>query len=312
VENPEEMNGIEPIDTPAMSVRRSEKIGTLVASLAKAQADFEAVLKTSDNPFYGSSYADLAAVLASSRPHLSKNGIAMMHFPQSDLARQVAIMTVGIYKDEQFIEVTSEAPAAGRAKKDNDNPTAPATKFDVQTLGACWTYLRRYLTQGLLALASEDDDGNSVSGSQPARTTPAQATAQQGKQPAGKATPPAQTEAKAPAGPFLLVGTDRLTCVIRGITEKETPKKKKYLNVVFNGYHKTFNYGSCWDSALFEALRAGIGKECQLKIEMAKEDKFINIADVFYVDGVPYDLGKPSTPPPADAEPPYNDNEIPA
>jgi hypothetical protein len=27
---------------------------------------------------------------------------------------------------------------------------------------------------------------------------------------------------------------------------------------------------------------------------MAKDDKFINITDVLYVDGVPYDLGQPS------------------
>jgi hypothetical protein len=66
------------------------------------------------------------------------------------------------------------------------------------------------------------------------------------------------------------------------------------VNVVFNGYHKSFNFGSCFDTALFDALNAGIGKECQLKIGMAKNDKFINITDVLYVDGVPYDLGKPS------------------
>jgi len=289
---------IEPPIPPATNIKRSEKVGALVGSLAKAQVDFEVILKTSDNPFYASSYADLAAVLASSRPHLSKNGIAMMHFPQSDIERQVAIMTVGLYKEEQFIELTAEAPATGRAKKDQNDPTAPATKFDVQTLGACWTYLRRYLTQGLLALASEDDDGNTNAGS--VRTTPAQAQkpANQGKA-QGKPNPPPPAPAPEPKqdpGTFLFLPPDRLTCVIRSVQEKETAgaKKAKYLNVIFNGYHKTFNFGSCWDTKQFNALRAGVGKECQLKIGMAKDDKFINIIDVLYVDGVPYDLGEPS------------------
>ena len=285
----------ESIGVPVTNIKRSEKIAILVAGLAKSQVDFEAIQKTSDNPFYASKYADLAAVLDASRPHLSKNGIAMMHFPQSDIERQVAIMTVGLYKEEQFIELTAEAPATGRAKKDQNDPTAPATKFDVQTLGACWTYLRRYLTQGLLALASEDDDGNTNAGSvrdqggkpasagrapNPQRTTPAQATQ--------------APEPKQDPGTFLFMPPDRLTCVIRSVVEKVSPKKTPYLNAIFNGYHQTFNFGSCWDKKLFNALRAGVGKECQLKIGMSDGNKFINITDVLYVDGVPYDLGEPS------------------
>jgi len=290
---------VQPMAPPVTNIKRSEKIAILIAGLAKAQVDFEVILKTTENPFYFSQYADLAAVLAASRPHLSKNGIAMMHFPQSDIERKVAIMTVGLYKEEQFIELTAEAPATGRAKKDQNDPTAPATKFDVQTLGACWTYLRRYLTQGLLALASEDDDGNTNAGSElpkSQRTTPAQAAKGKQAPPPAAAAPATQAAPKQDPGTFLFMPPDRITCVIRSIQDKATTgaKAAKYVNVVFNGYHKTFNFGSCWDTKLFNALRAGVGKECQLKIGMAKDDKFINITDVLYVDGVPYDLGQPS------------------
>ena len=146
-------------------MKKSEQVGELVAALAKAQAEFGSAVKDSDNPYYGSKYADLSAVIGAVRPALNKNGIAMMHTLESDLERQCAIVTVGLYHGEQFMEVTVEAPATGRAKKDERNEGAAPTKFDVQTIGACWSYLRRYTLQAICGLASEDDDGESLAGS---------------------------------------------------------------------------------------------------------------------------------------------------
>ena len=146
-------------------MKRSEQVGALVAALAKAQSEFGQAVKDSDNLYYGSKYADLAAVIGAVRPALSKNGIAMMHTLESDLERQCAIVTVGLYHGEQFMEVTVEAPATGRAKKDERNEGVAPTKFDVQTIGACWSYLRRYTLQSICGLASEDDDGESLAGS---------------------------------------------------------------------------------------------------------------------------------------------------
>ena len=146
-------------------MKKSEQVGKLVAALAKAQAEFGSAVKDSDNPYYGSKYADLSAVIGAVRPALNKNGIAMMHTLESDLERQCAIVTVGLYCGEEFMEVTVEAPATGRAKKDERNEGAAPTKFDVQTIGACWSYLRRYTLQAICGLASEDDDGESLAGS---------------------------------------------------------------------------------------------------------------------------------------------------
>lgn len=143
-------------------MKRSEQIGDLVAALAKAQGEFTQAVKDADNPYYGSKYADLNAVIGAVRPALNKHGIFMTHDLESDLERQCAIVTVGLYFGEQFIEVTAEAPATGRAKKDERNEGVAATKFDVQTIGAAWSYLRRYTLQAVCGLASEDDDGNSL------------------------------------------------------------------------------------------------------------------------------------------------------
>lgn len=134
-------------------MERSEVIGDLIAALAKAQAEFTVALKDSANPYYNSRYADLATIIAATRPALSKHGIAVTHACGTDLERQVAIVTTTIHLGEQWIASTAEAPAVGKAKDGG-------VRFDAQTIGAAWTYMRRYSLQGLLGLASEDDDGN--------------------------------------------------------------------------------------------------------------------------------------------------------
>src|SRR5271170_7712026 len=129
---------------------RSVEIGELIAALAKAQAEFTPALKSADNPFFNSKYADLATNIDAVRPALNKHGIALLQFNQSDLGRQVGIVTTSLHHGEQYISVTAEAPAVG-------------TKgFNVQSIGACWTYLRRYTLQAICGLASEDDDGHSL------------------------------------------------------------------------------------------------------------------------------------------------------
>lgn len=131
-------------------MERSEQIGELVTALAKAQLEFTFASKDSTNPAFNSKYADLAANIIAVRPALSKHGIALMQFDASDIERQTAAVTTSIHHGEQWISVTVEAPATGQKG------------FNVQSLGACWTYLRRYTLQALCGLASDDDDGNSL------------------------------------------------------------------------------------------------------------------------------------------------------
>ena len=144
-------------------MERSENIGELVTALAKAQGEFSAAVKDSDNPYYNSKYADLSAVINAVRPALSKHGIALIQTSEADLERQTASVTTSLHLGEEWISNTAEAPATGKGKKAPDDPSAP-TRFDVQTIGAAWTYLRRYTLQGLVGVPAEDDDGNSVVG----------------------------------------------------------------------------------------------------------------------------------------------------
>ena len=94
-------------------MERSEQIGELIAALAKAQTEFTPALKSSDNPFFNSKYADLATNIEAVRPALNKHGIAFLQFDTSDIGRQVGIVTTALHHGEQFISVTAEAPAVG-------------------------------------------------------------------------------------------------------------------------------------------------------------------------------------------------------
>jgi len=144
---------------------RSDNIGDLVAALAAAQLEFGVASKDSINPYYQSKYADIAAVIGAVRPALNKQGVALTAIPDQDLERQTASMTIMLAKGEQFLGFETEAPAVGKTRDGKD-------RFDIQTLSAVWTYLRRTGTSALCGLAQEDDDGNAVVQDQ-ARPVPA-------------------------------------------------------------------------------------------------------------------------------------------
>jgi hypothetical protein len=131
-------------------MERSESIGDLIAAIAKAQADFGHATKTTTNSAFNSKYADLAANIDAVRPALNKHGVALLQFPEVDLESQTVSVKTSLHFAEQFISQTFVAPAVGRQG------------FNVQSIGAATTYLRRYGLQSLCGLASEDDDGNSV------------------------------------------------------------------------------------------------------------------------------------------------------
>jgi hypothetical protein len=131
-------------------MQRSESIGELIAALAKAQLEFTPALKTTRNTYFDSKYADLAANIDAVRPALNKHGIAILQFPEVDLELQTVSVVTALHHGEQFISQTFAAPAVG------------SKGFNVQSIGAATTYLRRYGIQALCGLASEDDDGNSV------------------------------------------------------------------------------------------------------------------------------------------------------
>jgi len=63
-----------------MPYTQSDQISELTTALAAAQGLIEGALKDSSNPFFKSSYADLASVWDAIRKPLSDNGLSVMQF----------------------------------------------------------------------------------------------------------------------------------------------------------------------------------------------------------------------------------------
>ncbi len=134
-------------------MKTSTDINEIAAALAAAQGEMKNPLKDSDNPFFKSKYADLAANIDAARPALAKHGIACVQTPYS-VDGAIGVITRLIHASGQWIE--------------SDALSAMPKDSGPQAVGTCVTYLRRYQYAPMVGLAAEDDDGNASSVDKPA------------------------------------------------------------------------------------------------------------------------------------------------
>lgn len=129
-------------------MNKSESIAALSAALAKAQSEIENASKTANNPHFKSKYADLAEVLNTVRPVMSRHGIAIVQMPsfESGLASVETLMT---HSSGEWV---------------SNICSAPVSKQDAQGVGSAITYLRRYSLAAFAGIAQEDDDANAAVG----------------------------------------------------------------------------------------------------------------------------------------------------
>jgi GTPase SAR1 family protein len=141
------------------------------------------------------------------------------------------------------------------------------------------------------------------------------------------AQPPAQRPAASPEPsqeqkrdpqqyPYAILAGTTLTCTPLTITEKTrtVPKTEEnpegtqpYIFVYFKGNVNSIDFPptsefSCFDTGLFEAIRAGLKQECQFKVEVKEKagKMYINVKDAMWIDNAKYVEGKPVN---MDAEP---------
>ena len=144
---------------------QSEQINELIAALAKAQGEISAASKDCANPFFKSKYADLNSVWGACREPLSKNGLAVTQTVQQRESGDVLVTLLG-HASGQWMSSTMSL----RIKSDGKTN-------ELQVLGSCLTYLRRFALAAIVGVApAEDDDGNGGKGYQ-ARPEPAPAPA---------------------------------------------------------------------------------------------------------------------------------------
>lgn len=130
-------------------MRSSEKFLEIVKALCSAQGEFESAEKNAVNPHFKSKYTDYAELWKAVKPALQKYGLLVVFTPSTADSGEVVMNTRIVHASSgEWIECEM------RCKPLASGP---------QPMGSVLTYLKRYTLQSLLALPSEDDDGNAAS-----------------------------------------------------------------------------------------------------------------------------------------------------
>lgn len=125
----------------------------LLTAFAKAQGEFNPLIKDGMNPAFKSKYATLEAVQGAAFPALAKNGLVVLQSARVDWGedgKPMVIVGVALWHTASEEMVAQEI-------------ALPPVQSTSQGIGSAITYGRRYALMTLLGLAPDDDDGNSAS-----------------------------------------------------------------------------------------------------------------------------------------------------
>ena len=125
----------------------SESLVNFAPAFVAAQKAMSNAPKDKVNPHFKSRYADLSSVLDSVRPALNQHGISITGGIQTEASGHVTVTVRLVHQSGEWIQAS--ASAVGR-------DTSP------QSMGSTTTYLRRYLTQAITGISSDDDDGEAA------------------------------------------------------------------------------------------------------------------------------------------------------
>src|SRR3990167_5833896 len=140
---------------------QSETIGKLAEALSKAQGVMKNAVKDKENPFFKSSYADLASCWDACREALSINNLSVTQLHSVDQNGKTLVKTLLMHSSGEW--VASILPV---------NPV----KQDPQSFGSSITYMRRFGLSSIVGIApsddddaddDDDDDGNRASSNKP-------------------------------------------------------------------------------------------------------------------------------------------------
>lgn len=134
-------------------MNKSASIAKLSQALAKAQAEMPVVRMNATNPFLKNKYADLGAVIETSRPILAKHALSVSQFPTGQ-GEQIGVTTILMHESGEYLEETIFINAS-----DSKGLSV------AQSAGVVISYLRRYSWAAVLGLyADEDTDGHNSNG----------------------------------------------------------------------------------------------------------------------------------------------------
>lgn len=127
---------------------KSESIGKLSLALSKAQAEIRGAIKDAENPFYKSTYADLASVWEAIRKPMTDNELSVSQLTSWDEgAKSFVINTLITHSSGEFI--CGSYPLL-------------AKDASAQAMGSATSYARRYALAAAFGVVQVDDDGEAA------------------------------------------------------------------------------------------------------------------------------------------------------
>lgn len=133
------------------------EIELVSAALVAAQAELGPVPFDSRNPYYGSDYASLGAMIETARPVLSKHGLAVAQIVTGN-QDEITVTTTVIHKSGQSMPLGAMTWKLGTQEEELDKFGKPRKVNRLQKFGQAVTYLRRYTYAPPLGLYGEADD----------------------------------------------------------------------------------------------------------------------------------------------------------
>lgn len=123
-------------------------VNVIYTGLAKVKEELGSIVKSANNPYFKSKYADLNTHLEAVEPLLHKNGMILLQPIQ--IIDGVNTVSSIIIDTKSGQKISSSMRLIGEA--------------DMQKAGSAVTYARRYTLGALLSMRAEDDDGESAVG----------------------------------------------------------------------------------------------------------------------------------------------------
>lgn len=120
---------------------------SIYMKVAKAKKEIGKISKDSKNPHFGNTYFDINKLLEVIEPILEKEGLMVLQ-PIENGHVCTRIFNIDANSGDTILTSSMKLPELN----------------DPQKMGSAITYYRRYTLQSLLALQSEDDDGNHAAG----------------------------------------------------------------------------------------------------------------------------------------------------
>lgn len=154
-------NETSPVPSVPGACAMSPSIAKLALALSKAQMGIKGAVRDSENSFFKSSYADLAATWDACHAQLNENELAVVQMMEPAEPPRILMVTYLIHSSgewmKSFLAITPKAN-------------------DPQGVGSAITYARRYALAAIAGVCPIDDDGEAAMGRNDKHAPPAPAS----------------------------------------------------------------------------------------------------------------------------------------